>query len=94
MLLNAEERDRLIGVARGYADGAPVEIRLAIEDTWPNVLVRGVCIDSVGREHIESLTLAWELVQRSGAPEHFLRTQIWAVEHMLTPSGITGRPRP
>lgn len=90
----AEERDRLIGVARSYADGAPAQVRLTIDDTWPSVLVRGVGLDDHGRERVETLSLAWELVHRSGAPEHFLRSQVWAVERTLTPSGTVGRPRP
>ena len=94
MSLTAEERDRLIGVARSYADGAPVNVRLAIEDTGSGVLIRGFAIDENSREPVETLTLAWELVQQSGAPEHFLRIQLWAVERSLTPSGTMGRPRP
>lgn len=94
MSLTAEEHDRLIGMARSYADGAPANIRLAIEDTGSSVLVRGVGKDVTGREQVETLSLAWELVQQSGAPEHFLRTQVWAVERSLTPSGAVGRPRP
>jgi hypothetical protein len=58
------------------------------------VLVRGARRDPGGREECETLSLSWELVERSSAPEQFLRTQVWAVEHGLTPAGTVGRPRP
>jgi hypothetical protein len=94
MPLDAEERERLIGVAQSYADGAATEVRLTIESAGPNVLVRGVRVQADGRDQIETLSLAWELVERSGVPEHFLHTQIWAVEQTLTPAATIGRPRP
>ena len=94
MPFDAEERDRLIGVAQSYAETAAAQLRLTIEDTGSGVLVRGAWRDAGGREQVETLSLSWELVERSGAPERFLKTQIWAVEHGLTPAGTPGRPRP
>ena len=94
MPFDIEERDRLIGVAQAFADAAAAELRLTIEDTGMGVLVRGVRRDAGGREETETLSLSWELVERSGAPEQFLRTQVWAVEHGLMPAGTVRRPRP
>lgn len=94
MSLDAEERARLIGVAQSYADGAAREVRLTIEGAGPNVLVRGARLQPNGRDQIETLSLAWDLVAQSGMPEQFLRTQVWAVEQALTPAGTVGRRRP
>lgn len=94
MPLDAEERDRLIGVAQSYADGAGAGVRLAIDGAGPNVLVRGARTDADGQEQVETLSLSWELVERSGLPEQFLRTQVWAVEQGLRPAGAPRRPRP
>jgi hypothetical protein len=94
MPFDIEERDRLIGVAQSYADGAAAQVRLTIEDTGASVVVRGARREPSGREEVETLSLSWELVERSGTPEHFLRTQVWAVEHGLTPAGTAWRRRP
>ena len=94
MLLDAEERERLIGLAQSYADGAARGVRLTIESAGPNVLVRGARVQANGREQVETLSLAWDLVARSGMPEQFIRTQVWAVEQALTPAGTVGRTRP
>lgn len=94
MPFEAEERDRLIGLAQNYAKAAATQVRLTIEDTGAGVLVRGLRLDADGREHVETLNLSWELVERSGAPEQFLKTQIWAVERGVTPAGSVARDRP
>jgi hypothetical protein len=94
MPINAEERDRLIGVAQSYADGAAPGVRISIEPTAAGVLVRGARLDADGRERNETLNLSWEFVERAGAPERFLQTQVWAVEQGLTPAGTKSRPRP
>jgi len=94
MPFEPEQRGRLIALARNYAEAAGNPVRLTIEDTGSGVLVRGLCLDANGREQVETLNLSWELVERSGEPEQFLKTQVWAVEHGLTPAGTTGRERP
>ena len=94
MPLEAEERDRLIALAQNYAEAATAQIRLTIEDTGAAVLVRGLRLDANGREQVETLHLSWELVERSGQPEQFLKTQVWAVEHGLTAAGSPARDRP
>lgn len=94
MSLDPQERGRLIALARNYAEAAAAQIRLTVEDIGSGVLVRGLRFDTNGREQVETLNLAWELVERSGEPEQFLKTQVWAVEHGLTPAGTIGRPRP
>ena len=94
MPFEPEERDRLIALAQNYAEAAAGEIRLTIEDTGSGVLVRGLWLDANGREQVETLSLSWELVERSGAPEQFLKTQVWAVEHGLAPAGSVRRERP
>ena len=94
MPFQPEERDRLIALAQNYAEAAVDQIRLTIEDTGSSVLVRGLCLDANGREQVETLSLSWELVERSGTPEHFLKTQIWAVERGVTPAGSVARDRP
>jgi hypothetical protein len=92
MPLDLEERDRLIALARSYADGAAVQLRLSVEDTGAGVLIRGARWNAAGREEVETLNISWELVERSSEPERFLQTQVWAVEHGLTQAAP--RPRP
>lgn len=94
MPIETDERDRLIAIAQSYADSASPDFRVAIEDTGAGVRVRGAWRDAQGQEQVETLSISWELVERSGSPEHFLKTQVWAVEHGLTPSGTASRPRP
>lgn len=94
MPFDAEERDRLIALARNYAEAATAPLRLTIEDTGSGVLMRGAWQDANRGEQVETLNLAWELVERSGEPEQFLKTQVWAVEHGLSPGGTSGRERP
>lgn len=94
MPIEAEERERLISVALGYAEDADARVRITIEDAGAVVLVRGARLDAEGREQTETLSLSWELVERSGTPEQFLATQVWAVEHSLAPAGTPGRARP
>lgn len=94
MPFDAEERERLIGVAQSYADSAAAQVRLTIEAVGSGVLIRGARPDPHGLEQVETLSLAWELVERSDAPERFLQTQVWAVEQGLRPAGSAGRPHP
>jgi hypothetical protein len=94
MPLDTDERERLIGVAQNYADASAPDVRVLVEDTGGGVLMRGAWRDQHGHDHFETLNIAWELVERSDAPEHFLRTQVWAVEHGLLPPGASRRDRP
>jgi hypothetical protein len=94
MPFDAEHRGRLIALAQNYAEAAAGQIRLTIEDTGAGVLVRGRSFDANGREQAETINLSWDLVERSGEPEQFLKTQVWAVEQGLTPAGTMSRPRP
>jgi hypothetical protein len=94
MPIETDERDRLIAIAQSYADSAHPDLRVTIEDTGSGVRLRGAWRDAQGQEQVETLNVSWELVERSGSPERFMKTQVWAVEHGLAPAGSATRPRP
>jgi hypothetical protein len=82
------ERERLLGVAQNYADAAGPEVRLRVEDRGSGVLFRR---DSADRDGVETLNVAWELIERSSEPEAFLRAQVAAIAHESIPADMPGR---